>query len=132
MKQIINKIKKNIIPIKFVLSSGISFLIDQFLFFLFTLFLNTGIFIIVSKILARAISSLFNYMCNSRFVFKNKSKNAIIKYYSLVIIQALVSSFLIYLVKLLLSNLSLVLISVCIDIIIFVINYFIQKELIFK
>ena len=98
--------------IKYIFSSGSSFFIDILLFTIFNYFFNN---ILISTIIARIISSLYNYFINSRLVFKNYTKSSIIKYYCLVIIQMFVSAFLVSMF----SN-------------IFIINYFIQKEVVFK
>ena len=87
------KINSLLTPVKYIFSSGISFVVDQLLFNLLMFILKDNIFIIISKLIARAISSLLNFLLNSKVVFKNKGKNAIIKYYLLVVVQALVSSF---------------------------------------
>ena len=126
------KINSLLTPVKYVFSSGISFVVDQLLFNLLMFILKDNIFIIISKLIARAISSLLNFLLNSKVVFKNKGKNAIIKYYLLVVVQALVSSFSIYVLKLILKNIQVGLISIVVDIVIFIVNYFVQKEWIFK
>ncbi len=126
------KINSLLTPVKYIFSSGISFVVDQLLFNLLMFILKDNIFIIISKLIARAISSLLNFLLNSKVVFKNKGKNAIIKYYLLVVVQALVSSFSIYVLKLILKNIQVGLISIVVDIVIFIVNYFVQKELIFK
>lgn len=126
------KINSLLTPVKYIFSSGISFVVDQLLFNLLMFILKDNIFIIISKLIARAISSLLNFLLNSKVVFKNKGKNAIIKYYLLVVVQALVSSFSIYVLKLILKNIQVGLISIVVDIVIFIVNYFVQKEWIFK
>lgn len=125
-------INRYIIPIKYLFSAGLSFMIDQLIFGILTLIISEGIFIIFFKLIARAISSLINFILNSKVVFKNKSKNAITKYYILVIVQAIISSFSIYILKILITNVPIIFMSIFIDVIIFIANYFIQKELIFK
>lgn len=133
MKKIIsNLIKKYIVPIKYLFSSGISFVLDQTIFGLLVMLFSNNIFIIFFKLLARFVSSFINFLLNSKLVFKNKGKNAIIKYYILVIVQAIISSVSIFLLKILLYSIPTILISICVDVVIFIINYFAQKELIFK
>ena len=87
--------------------------------------------IFISTITARVISSIYNYFINSRVVFKNKGIRKVIGYFLLVIIQMLVSASLVSLVKHLIST-NTTLIKIVIDIIIFVVNYIVQKEVIFK
>ena len=78
------------------------------------------------------MSSLYNYLVNSRLVFKSYTKTSIIKYYCLVIIQMFVSAFLVSTFSNLLVNLNDTIIKFFVDVFIFVVNYFIQKEVVFK
>lgn len=127
-----NFVKKIIVPIKYIFSSGISFLIDQFLFNLILFFFKKNSFIIISKLIARAISSFINYLLNANVVFQNKNKNSILKYYGLVVVQAFVSSFLIYLIKIIFDEFNVGIISILVDVMIFVVNYYVQKKYIFN
>lgn len=115
--------------IKYVFSAGSSFIVDLLFFTLFN-YLFTKI--ILATIFARIISSLYNYTINSRLVFKNYSKTSIFKYYILVIIQMIVSAVSVSLLYNLFNNINSTIIKFFIDLIIFVINYFIQKEVVFK
>ena len=123
--------------IKYIFSAGSSFAIDVVLFTVFKLLLTNTItlsnttIIFISTTLARILSSIYNYLINSRIVFKNKDKKTIIGYFLLVIIQMVVSaSFVSILDKLLNINTSII--KICVDIIIFIVNYIVQKEIIFK
>lgn len=115
--------------IKYLFSSGSSFLIDLVLFTIFEFLFNN---IVLATILARILSSLYNYYCNSRLVFKSYTKTSIIKYYSLVIIQMLVSSFLVDYLSSVLIKINVTVIKFFVDVCIFIVNYFIQKGVIFK
>lgn len=115
--------------IKYVFSSGSSFVLDLLLFSLFNYFFKN---ILISTILARIISSIYNYLINSRFVFKHYTKTSIIKYYCLVVIQMFVSAFLVTILSSLLIKTNDSIIKFFVDIIIFVVNYFIQREVVFK
>ena len=120
------------IIIKYLFSSGICFVSDQVLFNLFYMLFSNDIFIIPCKLIARAISSIMNYIMNSKVVFQKSNKSSIYKYFTLVVVQAIISSLLIYILKQVFSNAYIAIISICVDIVIFFVNYFIQKELIFK
>lgn len=114
---------------KYLFSSGSSFVIDIMLFTLFNyLFEN----ILIATIIARVISSLYNYLVNSRVVFKSYTKTSIIKYYCLVVIQMFVSAFLVSAISSGLVNVNDTIIKFFVDVFIFVVNYFIQKEVVFK
>lgn len=127
-KKIINR---GYVLVKYFFSAGISFIIDQLLFNILMLIFKKNSFIIICKLFARAVSSLINYFLNANVVFKGRSKNAVIKYYLLVIIQAFVSSISIYILKNVFSCIHVSIISIVVDCIIFVVNYFVQKKYIF-
>lgn len=114
---------------KYAFSSGSSFIIDLGLFTLFNYLFNN---IIVSTVIARIISSLYNYFFNSRLVFKNYTKSSIFKYYLLVIIQMFVSAFSVNVLSVIFGKVNDTIIKFFVDIIIFIVNYFIQKEVVFK
>ncbi len=121
--------------IKYIFSSGTSFVIDLLLFTIFNHLLK-NIFhietIILATIFARILSSLYNYLINSRFVFKHYSKNSIIQYYILVIIQMMISAISVYIINKLFISLNVTVVKFFIDIIIFIVNYIIQRNIIFK
>ena len=117
--------------LKYISVAIISFLIDISFFKLFLIIFNNNI--ILSTILARIISSFINYLLNRNKVFNSKEKvfNTIIKYYGLVVIQMLVSAFVVdNLYKLITIN--PVYIKVPVELFIFICNYLIQKIFIFK
>lgn len=128
--------KEEIIKIiKYLFSSGSSFFIDLLLFTIFKVFLkdilSINSCILLATIMARIISSYYNYLVNSRFVFKSKAKNAIIKYYILVVIQMLISAFSVMIINSI-ANINTTIIKFFIDIIIFIANYIIQRFIIFN
>ncbi len=116
--------------LKYIIASISSFVIDILLFALFNKIILGDYHIILATIFARIISSLVNYMFNARMVFKKQNKSSIYKYFLLVIVQMLVSAFTVnYLFKLLPIN--TVVIKLIVDIIIFIVNFVIQREFIF-
>lgn len=131
----IELINRNKVFIKYIISAGISFTLDILLFTIFNLLLKnfTSFSIIISTIGARVISSFINYSINKNKVFNfNGERNSIllIKYFTLVVIQMFVSSFsVLYLYKL--SSINETIIKIFVDIILFIINFFVQKKLIF-
>lgn len=126
-----NRIKQiDIIKIiKYIFSSGTSFVLDLLLFTVFNYVFKS---ILISTVLARIISSLYNYLMNSRFVFKSYSKKSICGYYLLVIIQIFVSSGSVTIISNMLPSINDTIIKFFVDIVIFIVNYFIQKRVIFK
>lgn len=122
--------KDNLLKIiKYVFSSGSSFIFDLILFSLFN---NLFKSIMIATVLARIISSIYNYLVNSRLVFKSYTKSSIFKYYLLVIIQMFVSAFMVSILSNWLVKASDTIIKFFVDVFIFIVNYFIQKEVVFK
>lgn len=129
----IKKNKDEIIRIiKYLFSAGSSFILDNVLFNIFIFFIGPGVIsIYICTTLARIISSIYNYFINSRVVFKNKDKKTIIGYFILVMVQMIVSATLVSLIDKYIS-IATGIIKLVVDIVIFVVNYIIQKEVIFK
>lgn len=124
-------IKKYNMFLKYIVVAGISFGIDILLFSLFNTFFSLNI--IVATIMARVISSFINYLLNKDKVFKSDetTKSTIFKYYTLVVIQMLVSAFVVNnLYKIIHINATFI--KVPVEFILFICNYLIQKILIFK
>lgn len=127
MKNIINKYQT---IIKYLFSSGTSFIIDILLFSLFYYLLKN---IIISTIFARVLSSLYNYVLNKRMVFKYEGKDtkSLTDYFTLVAIQMFISAFIVDgLSKVVVFN--PLFIKIPVEVFLFVCNYIIQKTIVFK
>lgn len=126
-------IKKNFT--KYILVSITSFVVDIVLFQVFNILLDK-IFnyeaIIIATILARILSSLYNYHFSSHLVFKKYSSIIFKRYLLLVIINMFTSSIIVYLINKHFIDTYAVIIKLVVDAIIFIINYLIQKKVIFK
>ena len=129
-------IKNNLTFIKYFISAGLSFAIDLLFFTIFEIFFkNIKYHIYISTALARIISSFFNYLLNRNIVFDKKDgnidKKSLTGYYLLVVIQLFVSA---TLVSVLCSIITInsTLVKIPVDVAIFIVNYFIQKKIIFK
>lgn len=133
MKKFLNKYKT---VFTYLLSSGLSFIVD-IISFSIILYLIKDRFvdaILLSSYVARAISSVVNYIVNKKYVFKNEKKRnykAFIEYFLLVIINITISGLLVTKVYNYI-HLNATFIKVIIDSIIFIINYFLQKLVIFR
>ena len=119
--------------ITYIFSAGFSFVLDLVLFSVFLWFIDD---IIISSYLARAISSFINYLVNKYKVFKyekktDKKDNTVFEYFGLVIINITVSAVLVDAISAVLPIYATIIKGV-IDIVIFVINFFIQKLFIFN
>ena len=118
--------------LKYILSSGTSFLLDIGLFTVFTfLFGKDTKAIFLSTILARVLSSIYNYYINSKIVFQKTNKKSMLGYFTLVVVQMIVSASLVSFVEKYIKIFP-TFIKIMIDIMIFIVNYIVQKEIIFK
>ena len=118
--------------ITYILFSSLSFIVDIVSFSVILFFLKDKI--MISSYLARAISSIFNYIVNKNIVFKNNEKKNIksmIMYFLLVIVNITISGTLVKKIYFFIHY-NATIIKVVIDSLIFIINYFLQKYVIFK
>ncbi len=135
--------------IKYIASSLTGFLVDWLLCLLFIsllpefsfdflIFSNVDGSIFFSAVIARVVSSFVNYIINKNIVFRNKSKNTLIKYIALVIAVMLVSSSATTAIAQLISatgvdkTAAVAYVKPIVDALLFISNYFIQKRFIFK
>lgn len=124
---------------KFVFGSLSSSLIDIALFSILkilTTSLGEKISILISTVLARVVSSFYNYNFNRKAVFESRAgmRKTILKYYILCLIQMGVSFGLVYGVTTFchLNNLWTIISKVIIDTILFIISFQIQRAWVFK
>lgn len=113
---------------KYIISSLSSFILD---ILLFTIFIKLTNEVITSSVISRIISSIYNFLINKNLIFKNSDNKSIIKYYLLVIIQLAISTT----ITKVLNNcikLNIVIIKILVDTFIFIINFVIQREIVFK
>ncbi len=118
--------------ITYILFSSLSFIVDIVSFSSILFFLKDKI--MISSYLARTISSIFNYIVNKNIVFKNNEKKNIksmIMYFLLVIVNITISGTLVKKIYFFIHY-NATFIKIVIDSLIFIINYFLQKYVIFK
>lgn len=130
-----DSLKIYIIFLKYIFSSIISFIVDIVIYKIIFDIINKYIAnyaIIIATVVARIISSLVNYRINKNAVFKVSDNKSIIKYYILCFIQMLASAFLVEIIYNLLNKNYEVFIKLVVDSIIFLINFKVQKEWVFK
>lgn len=120
--------------LKYAFSAVSSFLIDITLFtVLLKLFAGFSFeTVLIASIVARAASSLFNYLLNRLVVFEKGSLKSLVKYYGLVLIQILVSSGLVLLFKGLFLEMNITFIKIIVDGTLFFVSFYIQKKYVFK
>ena len=118
--------------VKYIIASISSFIVDLVLFHVFMNVFHQNIdAAFYATICARVISSLYNFIINSKIVFQKMTNTSIIKYYALVIIQMFVSAFVVNSLNKIL-NTDAIIIKVVVDTIIFLVNFVIQREWVFK
>lgn len=116
---------------KYFLVAFSSFLLDIILFIGVFNVIDINSKILAATILARVVSSIYNYIVNSNLIFKDMSIKSLIKYYLLVILVMLFSGcFVTYLYNLL--NINIIVIKIIVDTILWCINLLIQREFVFN
>ncbi|MEF3329231.1 glycosyltransferase [Oceanobacillus oncorhynchi] len=120
--------------IKYLQSSVTSFLVDVAAYaILIRLLAHISLSsIMAASVLARAISSIFNYYVNKELVFTQRTKHSFFKYFGLVICQITASALLVYLLLLLLPVISTVFLKIAVDSLLFFLSFYIQKNYVFK
>ena len=138
MEKIKNLFNKYYVYVTYIISAGISFVLDLVLFSLFLWLLDgrVGESIIISSYLARSISSFINYLVNKYKVFKYEKKkeekdSTIVEYFGLVIINITISAVLVDAISAIIPIYATIIKGI-IDVAIFVVNFFIQKLFIFN
>ena len=127
-------------PIRYVLSSVSSFLVDVGLFYVLKLLLGSllGVYAEpVCNVTARAASSFFNFNLNNRLVFGNTGSygKALFRYYCLAVPQAAASTVLLTLFVYLFhaeSAQSSTIVKIVVDCVLFIASFFIQKFWVFS
>ena len=118
---------------KYFISSVLSALLDLAIFILGDRLLPDSSFhILEATVIARMVSSLFNYWCNRKIVFQDKgnTKDSLLKYYFLCILVMLSSAGLVSLFSFL--PVPNAVIKAVVDTILYLFNYYIQRHFIFS
>lgn len=127
MKEQLNKYKN---VLKFSLSSIISFIIDYSFFTIFSLFISN---LSICNVLARIISATFNFTMNRKYVFNSNNSlyKSSLSYLFLAIMVIILNTILlnIFVYQLLFNKFIA---KIIVEIVLFIINYFVQKKVIFK
>ncbi len=118
--------------LKYIMSSVGSAIIDYIAFIFFTLLLGTkeAFYILLSNVLARVISSSFNYTINKKVVFK-KGSNTLPKYVTLVIVVLMLNSMLLFIFTNI-FNIHPALAKIIVEVSLFLFSYKMQQKFIFK
>ena len=123
---------------KFIISSLSSSIVDLVLFTLFLTILEERSFgnisyIMMATVFARVLSAVYNFTVNYKVVFKsrNHAGGAVIKYACLAVFIMLSSGFLVEQVYGF-TGLPEVLIKVPVDVLLFLVSFWVQREFVYK
>ena len=121
---------------KYIISSLSSSIIDLFVFYIMTVLLATvkdSIAIIAATVVARVISSVYNFMINRAVVFKSKGNpiKHMIRYYALCAMQMLTSAGLVVVVNSAFNG-NKTIEKIIVDSVLFLISYQIQRIWVFN
>lgn len=120
--------------IKYIFGAISSFAVDIIIFMILIALLNklSVHAILIASIVSRLSSSLVNYYINKKVVFQNNNRLSFVSYYTLVLIQMMLSTGIVILLHQQWSPINLTVLKVITDAGLFVISYHVQKHLIFK
>lgn len=126
--------------IKYGLASGASWAIDTGLFLLLKTWLGAwaGSWAdLLCTVIARAVSSFFNFNVNNRLVFQHRGGygRALLRYYALAVPVMLCSAGLVTLIDRSLgvtAPTTSTLVKICVDTVLYILNYVIQKKWVFS
>ena len=124
--------------LKFLFSSLSSAVVDIVLFTIFcSLFMNVTVaigYIMLSTILARMISAVYNFMINYKVVFKGKGsrKRAAVKYVILAVFIMLSSGLLVSGLHAVLPGVPEPVIKIPVDALLFIVSFYMQREVVYK
>lgn len=119
--------------LKYLFSSVVAFVIDYVLLLSFNSILPVAS-LEIAAFIAWCVSSFVNFVINRSFVFSSKSplKASLIEYYSLAGIVFLVKTYVFIEIMTRILNIPLAVSKPCAEVLLFIINYFIQKKFIFS
>lgn len=135
---ILDSIKIYTIFFKFIISSLSSSIVDITLFTLFLYLLDERTIgavshIMLATVMARVLSAVYNFMVNYKVVFKSRRKagGAVVKYACLAVFIMVSSGFLVEKIYGLLM-IPEVLIKIPVDVLLFLVSFWVQREFVYK
>jgi len=121
--------------LKFIIASLSSSILDLLLFALFVRLLRdrTEAYIIISTILARVFSAVYNYAVNYKAVFKSREHpaKAAAKYFALAVVQMSASAVLVNVLAKCFAFIPEVVVKAVVDTALFFVSYVIQRKYVF-
>ena len=135
---ILDSLRIYAIFLKFLFSSLSSSAVDIIMFSVFcALFRKVPVaigYIMLSTILARIISAIYNFLINYKIVFKGKGSKAraAIKYFALAVCIMLLSGGLVTLGHGVFSGVPEIVVKVPVDCLLFLLSFIVQREVVYK
>ena len=135
-----DSVKIYAVILKFMLSSGLSSLIDILVFTLINMLMpesvSGGLRVFAATFIARVVSSLFNFFTNRTRVFRSSENlgRTMLRYYILCAVQTLCSYGIVFLLSSLIAEelrLLQSLIKIVVDVVLFFISFRIQRDWVF-
>ncbi|RKM60565.1 glycosyltransferase [Butyrivibrio sp. CB08] len=123
---------------KFLVSSLSSAVVDIVLFSVFcAMFKNVPVaigYIMLSTIMARVISAIYNFLINYKVVFKGKGSGlrAAVRYLALAVCIMLLSGFLVSFFHGMIPRLPEAVVKIPVDCVLFLLSFFVQREVVYK
>ncbi len=135
-----DSVKIYAVILKFMLSSGLSSVIDILVFTLINMLMpndiESGLRVFIATFGARVVSSLFNFFANRTRVFRSTESvgGTMLRYYILCVVQTACSYGLVYMLSVLIpADMRLLdsLIKIVVDVVLFFISFRIQRDWVF-
>ena len=119
--------------VKFAISSFSSFVVDYIIFTVLMFFLpHSFLWILICNIIARIISSFYNYSVNCRFVFKMPKKMQTgLQYFLLVVIILCINNIVLEFYTQVL-NIAVYIAKILTELTLFILSWMVQNKFIFK
>ncbi len=125
--------------LKFLVSSLSSSVVDIAFFALFCAMTRGNVgtvvdYIVLSTVLARCISAIYNYLINYKVVFKSKSDrlSSAVRYFILVVVIMLLSAFLVSTGHRIFPGVPEIVIKIPVDSLLFLLSFYIQREKVYS
>ena len=117
--------------LKYSVSSLVSSLVD---YLVFGIAIACGAPIMIATYIARAISSVFNFLINKKLVFKGKGNATIqfVKYIILVIVSGTISGLAVTGLSNCFTSINPIIIKIPVEVVLYFFNYVVQQTFIFK
>ncbi|WP_240892652.1 GtrA family protein [uncultured Streptococcus sp.] len=93
--------------------------------------LNFGT-VVIASVLARIVSSIVNFTLNRNLVFQQGRPSSAVKYFILVVVQIMLSSYLVTFFGQLWQAIPISVVKIIVDSVLFFVSYFVQKRFIFR